>query len=599
MAAEFPATLPVIPRVAPEDYMDQAGKEADVMHNKLADEVEALAAVVGVTGSLDAASVEARLMGPLNKQVTASRVLEASDSGKMLVCDSLLPIVLYIPDDSGVFGMQLSSDRIKVMRVGPGSLSFSALPGVQLRGVPVRIDRYKTATIIRVSTNLWAWETESDAVPRWDMTLIAHRGGAGTLTEETVATWQWAYDEGCRNLEADIHALADGTLVAMHDDTVDRVTNGTGAVASLTTAQFKALKMNPSTYLGSGYADEPPALLSELLDIQVDDSTVYWLEGKSGGACNSIAAALKSRGIPLHRAVINSFTLSELAGAITAGFDVMYAVTPSTAVWGDIKTAGVEYVGANFNDWTTAHCEAALAEGLLLAAWNLTRKSDYNLARSMGITRIFTDEPFYLNARPAPMNVDFWSEGKYRPGVLSSESTLQTQPNRGYLENSSYGFKQAFNADNVITTYQGWASPIKSDDRCDDFSMSFKLRFGAFEGTSRWIGFFVCANTDEEYATARDPCAEGYNILFRQVSIDIYSVNSAGSSTLLLSVPLVSNLAINVDYDCTIVVTPTTISASNVTLAKTNTVTDSTYRGGHWHISCRGCDAFVKSMHIL
>lgn len=61
MAAEFPVTLPSIARVSPTDYMNDPGKEADVLHNKLADEVEALAAAVGVTGSAVAGTVEARI----------------------------------------------------------------------------------------------------------------------------------------------------------------------------------------------------------------------------------------------------------------------------------------------------------------------------------------------------------------------------------------------------------------------------------------------------------------------------------------------------------------------------------------------------------
>jgi len=61
MAAEFPTTLPSIARVSPTDYMNDAGKEADLLHNKLADEVEALAAVVGVTGSVVQGTVESRI----------------------------------------------------------------------------------------------------------------------------------------------------------------------------------------------------------------------------------------------------------------------------------------------------------------------------------------------------------------------------------------------------------------------------------------------------------------------------------------------------------------------------------------------------------
>jgi Tfp pilus assembly pilus retraction ATPase PilT len=61
MAADFPASIPVIVRVLPTDMMDGAGTEADVLHNDLADEVEALATVIGVTGSLVPTTVEARI----------------------------------------------------------------------------------------------------------------------------------------------------------------------------------------------------------------------------------------------------------------------------------------------------------------------------------------------------------------------------------------------------------------------------------------------------------------------------------------------------------------------------------------------------------
>jgi hypothetical protein len=61
MAADFPASIPVIVRVLPTDMMDGAGTEADVLHNDLADEVEALATVIGVTGSAVPTTVEARI----------------------------------------------------------------------------------------------------------------------------------------------------------------------------------------------------------------------------------------------------------------------------------------------------------------------------------------------------------------------------------------------------------------------------------------------------------------------------------------------------------------------------------------------------------
>jgi len=52
MAANFPTSLPSIARVLPTDYMNAAGKEADLLHNEIADEIEALATKIGITGSV-------------------------------------------------------------------------------------------------------------------------------------------------------------------------------------------------------------------------------------------------------------------------------------------------------------------------------------------------------------------------------------------------------------------------------------------------------------------------------------------------------------------------------------------------------------------
>lgn len=61
MAADFPASLAAITRVNATDKRNDPGKEGDVLHNKVCDEVEALQAVVGVTGSAVSTTLEARM----------------------------------------------------------------------------------------------------------------------------------------------------------------------------------------------------------------------------------------------------------------------------------------------------------------------------------------------------------------------------------------------------------------------------------------------------------------------------------------------------------------------------------------------------------
>ncbi|WP_221355721.1 glycerophosphodiester phosphodiesterase [Streptomyces beigongshangae] len=62
---------------------------------------------------------------------------------------------------------------------------------------------------------------------------FAHRGGAADGLENTVTQFRRAVGAGYRYIETDVHATADGRLVAFHDTTLDRVTDGSGRIADL------------------------------------------------------------------------------------------------------------------------------------------------------------------------------------------------------------------------------------------------------------------------------------------------------------------------------------------------------------------------------
>ena len=71
--------------------------------------------------------------------------------------------------------------------------------------------------------------------------IIAHRGGPNYAPENTLPAFQNAIAQGVDWLEFDVQMTQDGVLVIIHDETVDRTTDGTGAVRDLTFTQIRAL----------------------------------------------------------------------------------------------------------------------------------------------------------------------------------------------------------------------------------------------------------------------------------------------------------------------------------------------------------------------
>jgi glycerophosphoryl diester phosphodiesterase len=74
------------------------------------------------------------------------------------------------------------------------------------------------------------------------MTLVvAHRGAAARRPENTMESFRHAVELGADAIELDVHLTSDGELAVIHDDTVDRTTNGSGPVAGMSMDDLRAL----------------------------------------------------------------------------------------------------------------------------------------------------------------------------------------------------------------------------------------------------------------------------------------------------------------------------------------------------------------------
>ena len=93
--------------------------------------------------------------------------------------------------------------------------------------------------------------------------ICAHRGASVTHPENTLAAFREAVQLGAHQIEFDVHVTKDGHGVILHDATVDRTTNGTGAVNSLTMDEIKQL--DAGSWKDSAFASESVPTLEETL----------------------------------------------------------------------------------------------------------------------------------------------------------------------------------------------------------------------------------------------------------------------------------------------------------------------------------------------
>lgn len=94
---------------------------------------------------------------------------------------------------------------------------------------------------------------------------IAHRGFRTRAPENTLAAFEAAVRAGAPMVEFDVSFSRDGELVVVHDETVDRTTNGTGRVAALDSAELREL--DAGSWFDARFAGERIPTLAETLDL--------------------------------------------------------------------------------------------------------------------------------------------------------------------------------------------------------------------------------------------------------------------------------------------------------------------------------------------
>ena len=130
--------------------------------------------------------------------------------------------------------------------------------------------------------------------------VVAHRGAPAELPENTMAAFRRGVELGADAIELDVHLTADGQLAVIHDETVDRTTDGSGAVAGMTMKQLRKLDAGYrfQTDADAGFAQRGAGhripTLTEVLDWLPEEVGLV-VEIKARGATDAVVEALRGR----------------------------------------------------------------------------------------------------------------------------------------------------------------------------------------------------------------------------------------------------------------------------------------------------------------
>ncbi len=233
------------------------------------------------------------------------------------------------------------------------------------------------------------------------MWIIGHRGASGHAPENTLAAFRRAVELGARFIETDLQLSRDSRLVAMHDDTLDRTTNGRGPVNRLTLAELREL--DAGSWFGPQFAGERIPTLEEILQFARETDVVFYLEIKSGGAWgieHTLVGALRD-GQEVARPVVLSFESAALAAvrriepALMTGFLFQWPLEDAVE---RAISVGARQLAPHGDQVTRELVIEARRNDLQVVTWTINDPAQMRALISAGVDGIMTDYPDRLVA---------------------------------------------------------------------------------------------------------------------------------------------------------------------------------------------------------
>lgn len=236
--------------------------------------------------------------------------------------------------------------------------------------------------------------------------VFAHRGASHYAPENTLPAFALAAAQGADGIELDVHLSKDGELVVIHDETLDRTTDGTGLVRDHTLAQLQALCADNHM---PGFADARIPTLREVLElirptpllVNIELKTgVLWYEGIEQKALDLV----REMGMA-DRVIWSSFNHYSIEEVRRLAPEAETAYLYSDIICGVERYAAAHGVrGLHPGLWNvkmTDLLQRYLASGLAVRVWTVDAAADLRWLLAAGADVITNDPPLALTVRAA------------------------------------------------------------------------------------------------------------------------------------------------------------------------------------------------------
>lgn len=236
-------------------------------------------------------------------------------------------------------------------------------------------------------------------MPAWPYPrVIAHRCGGALAPENTLAGLRIAARLGVKAVEFDAMLSRDGVPVLVHDETLERTTNGRGRVAAMGATELA--KLDAGIRHHPAYAGEPLPTLAAALALCDELKLAVNLEIKPSegeeALTGSTAAALAAACVPRAGLILSSFSAVALAAAAEMAPELSRALLVETipADWAQqLKRQGCIALHADAQTLDHDLARAVVAAGVPLACYTVNQRSQAEALFALGVSAVFSDRP--------------------------------------------------------------------------------------------------------------------------------------------------------------------------------------------------------------